>query len=263
VATLGCWYAHNGKVALECLERGIHVVTDKPAVNTWAEWSAAEALTRMHPDLYLLTEFGTRVNPAYRAAFDAVQQGRIGRPVLVRAQKSYRFGVRPAFFKQREHFAGLVMWVASHALDYMRWVSGLEFTSFQGLQGNVSQPDYGEMEDHVALLAEMTGDATATLTADYLRPDSAPTHGDDRLRVAGTRGIVEVIDGICTLITHEEPPEVIGRGPAGDLATAQELVDTLRGNGQGLFSTAETLRTHRAMLAARDAADWGRQVQLR
>jgi hypothetical protein len=36
---------------------------------------------------------------------------------------------------------------------------------------------------------------------------------------------------------------------------AQEYVATLRGAGQGIFSSAETLITARALLAARDAAD--------
>ena len=140
VVTLGCWYAHNGEVALECLRRGIHVVTDKPALNTWEELDQATRLCRENPELVFITEFATRMTPASRAAHDAVRAGEIGRPVLVRGQKSYRFGARPDFFKRREHFSGLVMWVASHAIDFASWASGLDYVSFQGLQGNLVAP---------------------------------------------------------------------------------------------------------------------------
>ena len=262
VATLGCWYAHNGEVALECLRRGIHVITDKPALNTWAQLAEAERLCAADPRLVFITEFPFRMNPAFRAAREAVRSGRVGQPVLITAQKSYRFGTRPDFFRKREHFAGLVMWVASHALDFASWTSGLGYLSFQGLQGNLSRRDYGEMEDHAALLARLEGGATATITADYLRPAMAPSHGDDRLRLAGTRGIVEVVDEICTLLSNDAEPQVIGRGPTPPLAVANEYVATLMGEGSGFYSSAETLRMARFLLAARDAADTGQVVQV-
>ena len=45
-------------------------------------------------------------------------------------------------------------------------------------------------------------------TADYLRPDQAPTHGDDRLRVIGSKGVLETRDlnSRVELITHEQGP---------------------------------------------------------
>jgi predicted dehydrogenase len=255
-ATLGCWYAHNGAAALECLRRGIHVITDKPAVNSWEELAEAEALCAGNPSLHFITEFAMRMDPPFAAARQAVQAGRIGRPVLISAQKSYKFGAsRPDFYKQRAHFGGIVMWVASHALDFARWVSGLEYVRFQGLQGNLTHPEYGEMEDHLALLMELSGGAKGVLTADFLRPAKAPTHGDDRLRIVGAQGVIEVRDGECRLLSNNGEPELLAQGAASALDVAQEYVATLRGAGQGIFSSAETLITARALLAARDAAD--------
>ena len=41
---------------------------------------------------------------------------------------------------------------------------------------------------------------------DYLRPATAPTHGDDRLRIAGTLGVVEHQEGRgLTLVTTKLP----------------------------------------------------------
>jgi predicted dehydrogenase len=45
---------------------------------------------------------------------------------------------------------------------------------------------------------------------DYLRPPSAPTHGDDRLRLAGTKGVIEYQASTgLTLVTTGEPPKRI------------------------------------------------------
>ena len=49
---------------------------------------------------------------------------------------------------------------------------------------------------------------------DYLRPRPAATHGDDRLRLAGTKGIVEyqASTGV-TLTTSDHSPEIIRELP--------------------------------------------------
>ena len=43
------------------------------------------------------------------------------------------------------------------------------------------------------------------MTIDYLRPNNAPTHDDDRLRVVGTKGIIEVINNKVLLIVDDIP----------------------------------------------------------
>ena len=47
------------------------------------------------------------------------------------------------------------------------------------------------METATASVLQLDNGGLATLRVDYFRPETAPTHGDDRLRLAGTKGIVE------------------------------------------------------------------------
>lgn len=264
VVYLACWYAHNGEVALECLRRGLHVLSEKPPLNSWEQWRQARELCAADPNRHYLTEFNLRAGDAWRAAREAVAGGAIGRPVLIRAQKSYRFGAsRPDFYRCREHYGGTLLWVASHALDLVTWASGLDYVSFSGLQGNLSRPGYGEMEDHVVVMSRLAGGATAVTTADFLRPEKAPTHGDDRLRIAGTDGLVEVIDGRCVLLGNHEEPRVLAESAEASESVAAKFVNTLRGDGDGTFSTAETLRVAGCLLAAREAVDSGREIFLK
>ena len=66
------------------------------------------------------------------------------------------------------------------------------------------------MENTTATLFRLDNRGTAALRMDYLRPETAPTHGDDRLRLAGTRGVLEyqAATGL-TLVTAKEKPRVI------------------------------------------------------
>ena len=66
------------------------------------------------------------------------------------------------------------------------------------------------MEDVTAAVYKLDNGGLATLHMDYLRPDAAPGHGDDRLRLAGTKGIVEYMEalGVVVLSPKSEPYQV-------------------------------------------------------
>src|SRR5690606_21796377 len=178
---------------------GVPVVSDKPIATTWQQYDRLVALAKK-TDAPLVTEFDMRVAAPFMAAHQAVKRGAIGRLVLATGQKSYRFGHRPSWFGRRDQFGGLMLWVASHAIDFLSFCSGATYKRVIGVQGNLSKPDYPEMEDHCVAMFELDGGAHAVVHADYLRPDGAPTHGDDRLRLVGTDGVIEIRRGRCELI---------------------------------------------------------------
>jgi hypothetical protein len=107
---------------------------------------------------------------------------------------------------------------------------------------------------------ELRGGAPAIAHADYNRPAKAPTHGDDRLRVMGACGCVEVRDERCVLITDTQAPvDITDEGGQPDASA--ELLAALRGD-TSLYGTAQSLEMARVMLACRDAADLQRPVSL-
>jgi predicted dehydrogenase len=130
-----------------------------------------------------------------------------------------------------------------------------------GHQGNLSRPDYGTMEDHLAVLMALDNGGTAVVHADFLRPAAAATHGDDRLRIAGSEGVVEVRDYKCTLTTR-------GKGEVDITDTVQvrpislELLAALCGEKSDWFSTQQSLSTAALLLHARDATDSGSWVEI-
>src|SRR4029078_4948767 len=131
----------------------------------------------------VLTEFDFRARAIFRAARHAVRDGRIGVPVLAPAQKSYRFATRPDWYKDRDRYGGTMLWVASHGIDAIRFVTDRKILAAVGRGGNVSRPKLGSMEEYVTAIFELEGGGSGIVHADYYRPDKAPTHGDDRLRV--------------------------------------------------------------------------------
>ncbi len=255
---IGAMYGHNGEVVLEALRRGVKVVSDKPVAATWPQLEAIERHCEAHRDAVLLTEFNLRSRPAFRAAKRAVEQGRVGTPVLATAQKSYRWGQRAEFYKRRADYGGTLLWIASHGIDAIWYATGIDLAGVAGGQGNLARPDYGDAEDHVALCYRLANGGHAMAHADFLRPAAAPTHGDDRIRIAGSAGLLEVRDDRCMLTTADEPPtDITGFGQGA--AVTGDLLAALDGD-TSVYSTAASVQMARWLLHSRDAADRGQWV---
>ncbi|MEO6848908.1 MAG: Gfo/Idh/MocA family oxidoreductase [Chthoniobacterales bacterium] len=259
IVSVGCQYAFNAKASKAAMERGIPVVSEKPIANSLEELNELDKLVRGGASL--VPEFTMRWIPAYIAARKVIAEGRIGKVSLVNAQKSYRFGSRPDFYKKRATYGGTIPWVAVHAIDYVRWCTGIDYVSVYGSQGNSSRPDYPEMEDNVALAFEMSDGASATITADYLRPATAPSHGDDRLRVMGTEGYVEVRNDECHLCAQGEPEQKLPLEPVSHEQMGRDMLASALGE-RNCLPWKDTFRVTEVCLKARDAADQRRVISL-
>ena len=248
LVSVGSVYGHAGDHAAEARRLGLPVVTDKPAAATWAQ---LEALSAGGPPV--VTEFDWRTRPALRAARALVAGGTLGPVVLAVAQKTYPLGDRPTFYRDRATYGGTMLWVASHAIDALRFVCG-ELRAVSARHGNVAAPGIATAEDHaVATLAVETGGGTAVAHADLARPTGHGTHGDDRLVVRCAGGEIEVRGDACTLTTDDGPRAVdLPRTPPPERMLLAAALEEAHPDS---FGTAQTLSTARLLLEARDLAD--------
>jgi predicted dehydrogenase len=260
--SVGAVYAFHGDWAAEALERGCAVVSDKPIAATWEQLQRLRQITDKKGTKPLITEFDFRAKPEFMAARDAVMRGEVGDVILATGQKSYKFGTRPPWYADRSKYPGTLMWVLSHAIDAIPYATGLKYTRVIGRGANISHKELGNFQDHVAVLFEMNNGASALAHADFARPATADTHGDDRIRIAGSRGVVEVRAGRCLLITGDKPEQDITDRFKDAKPVYRAMVDAALGKDQTIYSTAESLSTAETLLKARDASDRGEWVRM-
>lgn len=255
-------FFENAEASIQSARRGIHVLSEKPAATTLPDLARLEQeIHRSGVRYSLMLEM--RAMPIFQAARQAVQQGAIGEPILLSGQKSYKYGSeRPWYYKERKTYGGTIPWVGIHALDYMRWVSGQEYAQVAAFEGNKAHPQTPGCEDHVGLLFRLTNGGTATCHLDFLRPEGAPTHGDDRLRIAGSEGMLEAndMDNRVNLISNKGNVAELPLPPPVDFFGT--FIAGLRGEGEPLVSTQDAFAITRICLRARDAADTGTWVKL-
>ena len=251
-------------LATEAVARGCHVICEKPLALDHEPlrklWDACRAA-----GVQCQAILDNHVNPALVAARQAVREGRVGRVALLAASKSYKWGTRPAWFGSRATYCGIIPWVGIHAIDFVQEVSGRRVAAAVARHSNVAHPDLAGCEDNAVVLLTLDDGVHACATLDLLRPESAPTHGDDRLRVVGSSGAVEadLTRGTCTLTTHAESPHDLPLGPRHPAFVP--LLRSVADGSAGGEPSAEMRRafalTH-AVLRARDAADRGAAEQV-
>ncbi|MBI2441281.1 MAG: Gfo/Idh/MocA family oxidoreductase [Lentisphaerae bacterium] len=243
-------------LAVAAAKSGCHLICEKPLALRHEDLNALSAAVK-NASVQCAAILGSCAHPALRAARQAIQAGLIGDIVLCNARKSYKFGTdRPLWFGRRDYYGGTIPWIGVHALDFINSATALRFTAVAAMQGNMSHPEYPDCEDHCALILRLSNGGHATISLDFLRPNGAPSHGDDWLRVAGSHGVIEanLVRNTCSLITKNQPSvELPLPEPVFFFA---ELVRKLRDNPESLAETTlSAFHLTRVCLCARDSAD--------
>ncbi len=190
-----------------------------------------------------------------------MEEGLVGEPLVLTAQKSYKLGMRHPMYTRRATYGGTIPWVAIHAIDWLWWFTGgglVEVTAAHTTTGN---RDHAELESSGACFYRLANGGSASVSFDYFRPAAAPGHGDDRLRVAGERGVVEVMNGEAVLATHDAAPRKLEREEPR--AMFLEFVRHIETGSPMRVIAEEAFAVSEVALKSREAADRSASVRLR
>ena len=257
------------EVLIELARRNIHMVTEKPLATTFDDLHRVrDAVGRSESHLSMLLTM--RFEAAYLGMHDAIRAGAIGKVVLADAQKSYKLETdRPDWQKQRAKCGGIIPFIGCHALDLVRWTSGEEFTRVAGFTSKAGLgPEWSEFEDNASLTLKLSGGGSVAVHLDFHRPMTSASHGDDRLRVVGTEGIIEASNSdpvktgtkIVTLVTKSKPPEKLPLPKPGQLFV--DFVIALRSGTPPRITAQDSFVITELCLHARHAADTGSVINL-
>jgi predicted dehydrogenase len=247
---------NNGRrtaAILACAERKLNMIAEKPLALTRADLDGVYAAVK-GSGIHLGMLLPMRFDPPYLAMRRIVESGAIGEVLQMDAQKSYQLGARPAWQRHTATYGSTILWIAIHSIDLMLFVSGRRFTEAVSLQAHVGFPEEGDMQNVTGSLFRLDNGGSATLHMDYLRPATASGHGDDRLRVSGSRGIVEYQESTgVTLMTGKSGPEVV-RDLPGQQSVFLDFLQSVYQGAKPALSWLEIVRANEVTLAAHVAA---------
>lgn len=177
---------------LLCLQRGRHVYAEKPAalnesdLDRILEAAAARGL-RFHEMA------GTSFESPWYAMGRIVSDGTIGTVVQVLAQKSYPWHERRP--RDEAVDGGLLMQAGVHAIRMVEHVAGLQVHGGHALETRLGSGGHGDLRMAVSMALELEGGAVGSVVVNYLNPSGFGTWGNESLRIFGTKGFVEGVDG--------------------------------------------------------------------
>ena len=255
---------NNGERAaaiIACAERKLNLIAEKPYATSRRDLTAAIAAiekNRVHAGMLLPMRFA----PNYVAMKQVVDSGEIGEVGQIDAQKSYQLDSRPEWQKHARTYGSTILWIGIHMIDLMSFTSGRSFSQAASFQGHVAFPELGDMQNATATVFRLDNGGTATLHMDYFRPSSAKGHGDDRLRLAGTKGVVEYQEETGVSVMSAGGKRTLTSLPRGGGVFADFLQATYLGAKPAL-TWQDVVRANQVTMAAHEASESGRVVLIK
>lgn len=262
VAIINTVMYENGRYAEIALKMGISVFCEKPVATTESRLESLIATyyeaKAKKPNLCFCGMFGIDYLPHFETAYRFVKAGGIGEVMLANGQKSYRMGRREKFYSDREKYGGTIPWVAIHAIEWITRIGGLRPVMATACGNTACNAGNGTMEASTLSLFACEGGKMASVSADVMRPAKAPTHDDDRLRLVGSKGVLEVRFGKVFVIDEEGERELPLVETEKELF--EEFVLEIEGKGKCRVSAEDAFFATRVALAARESQDTGKNV---
>ena len=174
-------------LAVEALERGLHVMSEKPAGVYTLQVREMIAAADRHPELTFALMYNQRTNCVYRKAKALLDAGELGRMKRVnwiitdwyRTQRYYDAGAWRATWDGEG--GGVLLNQCPHQLDLLQWLCGLP-SRVRAFTHEGKWHDI-EVEDDVTAYMEFENGATGVFIA-----STGDAPGENRLEILGSRG---------------------------------------------------------------------------
>jgi predicted dehydrogenase len=177
-------------LAVMAAEAGKHVFVEKPMALSIAECDEMLAAARRNA-VFLQIGFMRRFAPEFVAAFERIQAGEIGRPMLIKSL-SHGPGLPPPWARDLKKSNGLLAEVNSHDWDCVRWLMGsdprrvyAEVANFKGeARGVTTEHFYDNALVNIRFENGGLGSISGVCPCDY--------GYDARVEIVGELGIMQI-----------------------------------------------------------------------
>lgn len=186
----------HAALSVAALRAGKHVLSEKPLASNLEEAQEIRTAAQQSASVFMMA-FMRRFDTGFVRAVQAISEGAIGEPLLVRSTTRGP-GLPPEWAWDVTRSGGLVAEVNSHDIDTVRWVTGQEFARVNAVGRAAKRPDLADLYpgfvDLVLIQVELDRGAFAHI--DGACP--ATYAYDARMEVLGSEGVILVgspVDG--------------------------------------------------------------------
>ena len=129
------------------MNHGKHVFCEKPLGTDVAQCKSAEKVIEAHPDLIFQLGFMRRFDKSYAEAKRKIDNGDIGKVVLVRSYTQDPRSTIESTLKFAPHSGGQYLDMCVHDIDLIRWFTGSDVKNVWAIGGVFEFDLYKELND--------------------------------------------------------------------------------------------------------------------
>lgn len=185
---------YHGRIALDALERGLHVLIEKPMAMTLEEIDAINKLAD-EKNLKVAVAHQNRFNPAVQKLRRAVEEGRFGKILSGTARilwnRNDDYYAQAPWRGTRDMDGGTLMNQGIHNVDLLQWMLGSEVQTVKSEMDTFLRPI--EMEDYGAIIARFKSGAIGIVEGSAC---VYPRNLEETLSIFGERGTA-VLGGLA------------------------------------------------------------------
>lgn len=240
------------EIVRECVAAGKHIFSEKPVA---ADLATTRRIRRLLSGAGVKYQLGfmRRFDPGYAYAYEQIQGGRIGQPVLIRLTSRDASGPPVSYVRTS---GGLFVDSSVHDFDLARWLMGDEVASVFALGGRFVYHDYaaaGDIDTGVVALHFRRGglglhDNSRHSGYGYdIRTEILGTEGAIQVGYLESRPVVVLQDG---RVGHDTVADFLERFRDAYLAEMQHFVDCLHRGEEPAVGVEDGERSLEIALAA-------------
>lgn len=252
----------HAQTAEQVIQAGKHLLVEKPIT---LDPLQAEHLAHLakQAGVHLVPAHVVRFFPEFRSTHDAVVAGKIGVPAVARTRRGGKAPLAAkAWYRDIERSGGIIMDLAVHDLDWMRWTLGPVTSVYaRSLETQGTREDWNG--DYALISLTFASGALGHIEATWMDPAGFRT----AIEVAGSEGLVEYDSRQAGSLRVSREAASSWESPllATDDPYYQQLrafVDTVQGKRESAISPEEGIEAVRLASAALRSARTKELVRL-
>lgn len=258
VIAIGTHYAARGRVIIEALRRGKHIIADKPLCTRPEELDEIRKIAD-EKNLAVCLLLSLRKGSSIIAALNAVNSGLTGKVnnVVFEGEHPLNFGTRAAWYFEEGKHGGVINDIAIHGIDIVRMLTGSDVGTVIGArEWNFYAKETPSFLDSAQFVLKMKNGAGVIADVSYSAPSdhgySHPSYW--HFRVFGEKGMLDFREGSEDIRFYPAKGEILQIEPVppqkdmlsefADVISNQTLI---KNYNRGFFdSTEQTLMIQKA-----------------
>ncbi|MBQ4527351.1 MAG: Gfo/Idh/MocA family oxidoreductase [Clostridia bacterium] len=251
---IGDYYGKRGKMIIDALKNGKHVICDKPLCTTLSELDEIERLST-EKNLVVACMLDLRFLPQAIKAKELIGNGEIGevKTVSFTGQHPLMFSSRPSWYFEEGKHGGTINDIAIHGIDLVRWLTKKNLTKIDFAKTwNAFADRAPDFKDSAVFTVTME-DVTVSADVSYSAPSfTVPTYWN--FQFWGIEGMISFNYWDNRVHIYKKEETVIDCDEMKSPVYFAEFINQTEGK-PSLMTTKDILQSQRQVLMIQKASE--------